>query len=66
VKEEDLELVLHGDPYEVAERAQFLYLELALQGGNGALKTGGTGCREHDVVDVEQKVNGVVTAPKDE
>jgi hypothetical protein len=37
-----------------------------LQGDDCALEEGSTGRHEHDVVDVEKKVAGVVAVPKDE
>jgi hypothetical protein len=46
VKEEALGPPLHGN-LEKVERAQVLYRELALEECH-------TGCREHDVVDVER------------
>jgi hypothetical protein len=47
----------------VVERAQVLHRELVLQLSDRVVQ-GGIGCREHDVVNVEQKVHDVVTAPK--
>jgi hypothetical protein len=38
VKEEALGLLLHGDLKEVVERAKVLHHELALKGGDHALK----------------------------
>jgi hypothetical protein len=65
VKEEALRAAFHGNPQKVMEKAQVLYRKLALQGGDHALKKGETGHYEHDVVDVEQEVDGVAAAPKE-
>ena len=42
------------------ERPQVLHRELALKSDDRALKKIGTRRHEHDVVDVEQKVDSVV------
>ena len=47
------------------ERAQVLHHKLALQGSDRELEENGTGCREHNVVDVEE-VEDVAAASKDE
>ena len=52
-------------PMEMVERAEVLYRELTLQHDDRALE-GGTGCFEHDVVDMEKEVDGTVVAPQDE
>jgi hypothetical protein len=64
VKEEAMWAALHGD-FEEVERAQVLHCELALQSDGSALEENDSGCREHDVIDVEDVV-GVVVVPKDE
>lgn len=48
-----------GYPEEVVERAQVLHYDLALKGGDRALKECSIGRREHNVVDTE-KVGGVI------
>jgi hypothetical protein len=58
VKGEALGPSLHDDLREVVETAQVLHHELALKGGDRALKQGNTGHHEHHVDDVE--VNSVV------
>jgi hypothetical protein len=65
VKEEALWATLQGDPEKVVERAQVLHHKLALQGSDRELEENGTGCREHNVVDVEE-VEDVAAASKDE
>jgi hypothetical protein len=47
------------------ERAQVLYRKLRLQGGDHALEEDRIGHYEHDVVDIEQEVDGVIIVPKD-
>jgi hypothetical protein len=66
MEEETLGLALGGDAEEVVEGSQFLHRELPLQGDDRALKKVSGGCREHNVVDVEQKEDGVVAASLDE
>jgi hypothetical protein len=65
VKEETLEAPLHGDPEEVVERTEVLHRELTLKDGDRVLEEGGTGHREHNVVDVEE-VECVVAMLMDE
>jgi hypothetical protein len=48
------------------ERAQVLYHELVLKGGDCALKKAIIGRREHDVVNVEEDVDSVVSLPMNE
>lgn len=48
------------------ERPQVLHRELPLKSDNCALKKIGAGRREHDVIDVEQEVDGVVVVSMDE
>jgi hypothetical protein len=66
VEEETLRLALGGDAEEVVKGPEVLHGEFPLKGDNRAVKEVGGGCREHNVVDVEQKVDGVVAAPVDE
>jgi hypothetical protein len=49
----------------VVERAQVLDRELAMKGSDRTLEKGGTGRREHDVIDVEE-VDGVLAVSMDE
>jgi hypothetical protein len=50
----------------VLERPHVLYRELALKSDDRVLEKISTGRHEHDVVDVEQQVDGVVAALVDE
>jgi hypothetical protein len=65
VEEETLRPPLDGDLEEV-KRPHVLNRELALKSGDRALKKSGTGCCEHDIVDVEHEVDSVVIVPMDE
>jgi hypothetical protein len=66
VEEETLRPSFGGDLEEVVEKSQVLHRELALRSDNRALKKGITRRCDHDVIDVEQEVDGVVAMPIDE
>jgi hypothetical protein len=66
VEEETMSLPIGGDLEEVVVRSQVLHHELALKCGDRVLKKSDTRCYEHDAVDVEQEVYGVVAVPMDE
>jgi hypothetical protein len=66
VEEETLRLTLGGDAEEVVKRPLVLHRELPLKGVDRALEKVGDGCREHNVVDVEQELDGVVATSVDE
>lgn len=53
---------MYSDPKKVLEMAHVLHHELPLKSDDRALEEGGTGYREHDVVDVEEEVNDVVAS----
>jgi hypothetical protein len=61
VEEETLRPALGGDAEEVVKGLQ-VHHELPLKGDDRALLKVRGGCREHNVVDVEQEVDGVVVA----
>jgi hypothetical protein len=65
VEEEALGPPLNGNPEEVVERAYVFHRELVLKDHDRALVEGGAGCREHNVVNVEE-VDGVVVVPMNE
>jgi hypothetical protein len=65
MKEETLRPAFGGDDEEVVKGPQVLHRELPLKGNDRAPKVSG-GCCEHNIVDVEQEVDGVVAAPVDE
>jgi hypothetical protein len=66
VKKKAIGPPLHGDPEEVVERVEVLHRKLALKGGDRALKESGTGHSKHDVIDIDEEVDGVVVVPMDE
>lgn len=66
MEKEALWTALHVDPQKAVEKTQVLHRELLLPGGDCALKEGGTGRREHNIVDIQQQVEGVSVVPEDE
>lgn len=66
MEKEALWTTLHVDPQKAVEKTQVLHRELLLPGGDCALKEGGTGRREHNIVDIQQQVEGVSVVPEDE
>jgi hypothetical protein len=66
VKEENLGAMLYGDPEEVDGEGPGLSSQTQAAGWDHALEEGNTRRREHDVVDVEKEVDGVIATPKDE
>jgi hypothetical protein len=56
VKEETLGLVFDGDAEKVVEGPQVLHRELPLEGDDHAPEEISGGCREHNIVNVEQQV----------
>jgi hypothetical protein len=65
VQEETLGPTFGGDAKEVMEKPQVLHRKLPLEGDDCALEKIGDGCREHDVVDVEE-VDDVIATTVDE
>jgi hypothetical protein len=53
-------------PKKVVERPHVPHRKLTLKGNDRALKEGNTRQREHDVIDVEQEVDGIITVLMDE
>lgn len=66
MEKEALWTALHVDPQKAMEKTQVLHRGLLLQGGDCALKEGRTGLREHNIVDVQQQVEGVNVVLEDE
>jgi hypothetical protein len=42
------------------------FIANSLKGGDRALKESGTGHSKHDVIDIDEEVDGVVVVPMDE